>query len=88
MPARSAAAPDVESLLLLADLAALGDGGFVTDRLVAPLFYFLSHEMDAMFNAGEEIAFRVGYDDVNESLCRSVTFGFRNSSARVSVAAV
>lgn len=25
--------------------------------------------MDHLFNAGEELAFRVGYDDVNETLC-------------------
>jgi len=25
--------------------------------------------MDHLFNVGEEVAFRVGYDDVNESLC-------------------
>ncbi|GLC51113.1 hypothetical protein PLESTB_000467200 [Pleodorina starrii] len=55
---------------LLADLAAYGDGGFVTDRIVTPLFYFLSHEMDALFDEGVEVAHRLGYDDVNESMCR------------------
>lgn len=26
-------------------------------------------QMDHLYNAGEEISFRVGYDDVNETLC-------------------
>ncbi|GIL42941.1 hypothetical protein Vafri_764, partial [Volvox africanus] len=55
---------------LLADLAAYGDGGLVMDRVVTPLFHFLSHEMDALFEAGVEVAHRLGYDDVNESMCR------------------
>lgn len=54
---------------LFFELVAFGDGGFVTDRVVTPVFYVLAYEMDAMFTAGQEEAFRLGYDDVNESLC-------------------
>ncbi|KAG2442546.1 hypothetical protein HXX76_002632 [Chlamydomonas incerta] len=60
---------------LAAELAAFGDGGFVTDRVVTPLFCFLSYEMDALFEAGVEVAHRLGYDDVNESLCRRDVLG-------------
>lgn len=49
---RSAAAavlPHVSGSLLdaelAAEMAAFGDGGFVTDRVVTPLFYFLSYEV-------------------------------------------
>lgn len=53
----------------LPDLCAWGDGGRFTDRVVAPLFAVLAFEQDAMSAAGQEVAFRLGYDDVNESLC-------------------
>ncbi|PNH01232.1 hypothetical protein TSOC_012892 [Tetrabaena socialis] len=55
---------------LFADLAAHGDGGFWTDTFVAPLFTVLAFEIDHMATAGQEMAHRLGYDDVNESLCR------------------
>ncbi|PNW85415.1 hypothetical protein CHLRE_03g185350v5 [Chlamydomonas reinhardtii] len=55
---------------LFVDLASFGDGGFWTDVVVAPLFTVLAYEVDACSAAGQESAFRLGYDDVNESLCR------------------
>ncbi len=32
-------------------------------------------QMDALFDAGVEVAYRLGYDDVNESLCRRDVLG-------------
>mgnify|MGYP001806894636 CR=1 FL=1 len=32
-------------------------------------------QMDALFDAGVEVAHRLGYDDVNESLCRQDVLG-------------
>ncbi|PNW85408.1 hypothetical protein CHLRE_03g185000v5 [Chlamydomonas reinhardtii] len=55
---------------LFVDLASFGDGGFWTEVVVAPLFTVLAYEVDACSAAGQESAFRLGYDDVNESLCR------------------
>ena len=58
------------SRALFADLAGYGDGGFWTDVLVEPLFTVLAFEVDHMASAGQEVAHRLGYDDVNESMCR------------------
>ncbi|KAG2448290.1 hypothetical protein HYH02_006874 [Chlamydomonas schloesseri] len=60
---------------LFVDLAAHGDGGFWTDVVVAPLFTVLAYEVDACAAAGQEVAHRLGYDDVNESLCRRDVLG-------------
>jgi hypothetical protein len=54
---------------LFADLACFGDGGFWTDVLVSPLFTVLAFEVDHMASSGQEVAHRLGYDDVNESMC-------------------
>ncbi|KAJ9527498.1 hypothetical protein QJQ45_025772 [Haematococcus lacustris] len=50
------------------DLIAMGDGSFWCERVITPIFYVLCFEMDAQFTAGVEVAFRLGYDDINESL--------------------
>ncbi|KAG2448283.1 hypothetical protein HYH02_006867 [Chlamydomonas schloesseri] len=63
------------SRALFVDLAAHGDGGFWTDVVVAPLFTALAYEVDACAAAGQEVAHRLGYDDVNESLCRRDVLG-------------
>ncbi|GLC72072.1 hypothetical protein PLESTF_001201000 [Pleodorina starrii] len=60
----------VASRELFADLVCYGDGGFWTDVIVSPLFTVLAFEIDHMATARQEVAHRLGYDDVNESLCR------------------
>ncbi|KAG2442515.1 hypothetical protein HXX76_002601 [Chlamydomonas incerta] len=60
---------------LFVDLASFGDGGSWTDLVVAPLFTVLAYEIDACSAAGQEVAHRLGYDDVNESLCRRDVLG-------------
>ncbi|MEW5305138.1 MAG: hypothetical protein WDW36_007699 [Sanguina aurantia] len=67
--ATSSATYSPKGLACLADLVAFGDGGAVCDRLTAPLFHFMAHEMDYMSSIGTDVAYRLGYDDVNESLC-------------------
>ncbi|KAG1671275.1 hypothetical protein FOA52_010846 [Chlamydomonas sp. UWO 241] len=53
---------------LLEDLVAMGDGGSFMDRVIQPLFVVVAFEMDHLAQQGEEICFRIGYDDINESL--------------------
>ncbi|GIL42993.1 hypothetical protein Vafri_805, partial [Volvox africanus] len=60
--------PDSRELFI--DLACHGDGGFWTDVVVSPLFTVLAFEVDHMASSGQEVAHRLGYDDVNESMCR------------------
>ncbi len=108
--ARDEEAQQAEQLVLwqLQDLAVHGDGGWVVDRLVQPIFTLLAHEvrrlcstggvgrevaaaaatttaqwrglaalprcgvqMDAL--AAEDPCHRLGYDDVNESMCHAPT---------------
>ncbi|KAG2442264.1 hypothetical protein HXX76_002351 [Chlamydomonas incerta] len=65
-------APDRE---LLADLVSFGDGGFFCDRITTPLFYVMSYEVDHLSTLGVDTAYRLGYDDFNESLtCREVVY--------------
>eukprot|EP00198_Chlamydomonas_reinhardtii_P003823 XP_001693159.1 1,3-beta-D-glucan synthase [Chlamydomonas reinhardtii] len=64
--------PDRE---LLADLVSFGDGGFFCDRIATPLFYVMSYEVDHLSTLGVDTAYRLGYDDFNESLtCREVVY--------------
>ncbi|KAK2080835.1 hypothetical protein QBZ16_000689 [Prototheca wickerhamii] len=56
--------------LVLTELAAYGDGGLFLERVVSPVFDFLAEHVAAKGVAGVEIADRVAYDDVNDSLCR------------------
>ncbi|GLC38942.1 hypothetical protein PLESTB_000464000 [Pleodorina starrii] len=76
-PASSASSPSSDLALpcpasreLFSDLACYGDGGFWTDVLVSPLFTVLAYEVDHCASSGAEVAHRLGYDDVNESMCR------------------
>ncbi|KAJ9530827.1 hypothetical protein QJQ45_028727, partial [Haematococcus lacustris] len=48
-------------------MALHGDGSWVLERVTTPLFLLLAHEMDVL--SQEDVAYRLGYDDVNESLC-------------------
>ncbi|KAG1659988.1 hypothetical protein FOA52_009662 [Chlamydomonas sp. UWO 241] len=52
----------------LADLVAFGDGGFFIDRIVTPIFYVMSYEIDLLSNLNIDVAHRLGYDDFNESM--------------------
>ncbi|KAG2499845.1 hypothetical protein HYH03_002136 [Edaphochlamys debaryana] len=72
---QDAGLPCAPSRKAFADLAAFGDGGFWTDCVVSPLFTVIAWEMDAGAAAGQEVAQRLGYDDVNESLCRRDVVG-------------
>ncbi|EFJ51969.1 hypothetical protein VOLCADRAFT_87013 [Volvox carteri f. nagariensis] len=67
--------PCPASRQLFVDLACYGDGGFWTDVLVSPLFTVLAFEVDLMASSGQEVAHRLGYDDVNESMCRRDVVG-------------
>lgn len=62
--------PDSPDGAALADMAAHGDAGYFLDRVVSPIFAFLAVHVDRMGTDGVEIAHRIAYDDVNESLCR------------------
>ncbi|KXZ43170.1 hypothetical protein GPECTOR_99g805 [Gonium pectorale] len=60
---------------LLADLISYGDGGFFMDRIITPIFYVMSYEIDHLATLGVDTAHRLGYDDFNESLtCRAVVY--------------
>ncbi|EFN56001.1 hypothetical protein CHLNCDRAFT_145389 [Chlorella variabilis] len=54
---------------MVAEMVAYGDSGAYLDKLVTPIFAFLAVEVDRKGTSGVEIAARVTYDDVNESLC-------------------
>ncbi|GFR41022.1 hypothetical protein Agub_g1454, partial [Astrephomene gubernaculifera] len=58
------------SRALFCDLCCHGDGCCWTDLVVAPLFTVLAFEVDHMASEGQEVAHRLGYDDINESMCR------------------
>ncbi|KAL6774638.1 GSL1 [Auxenochlorella protothecoides x Auxenochlorella symbiontica] len=62
--------PDSPDGAALAEMAAHGDAGYFLDRVVSPIFAFLAVHVDRMGTDGVEIAHRIAYDDVNESLCR------------------
>ncbi|GAX79706.1 hypothetical protein CEUSTIGMA_g7147.t1 [Chlamydomonas eustigma] len=53
---------------LLEDLVSFGDGGLFMDRVITPVFMVISYEVDYLAQKGEEVAYRLGYDDINESL--------------------
>ncbi|EFJ48653.1 hypothetical protein VOLCADRAFT_90840 [Volvox carteri f. nagariensis] len=60
---------------LLADLVCYGDGGFFMDRIITPIFFVMSYEIDHLSTLGVDTAHRLGYDDFNESLtCRDVVY--------------
>ncbi|GLI69231.1 hypothetical protein VaNZ11_013721 [Volvox africanus] len=60
---------------LLADLVCYGDGGFFMDRVITPIFYVMSYEIDHLSTLGVDTAHRLGYDDFNESLtCRDIVY--------------
>jgi 1,3-beta-glucan synthase len=42
----------------VADLIAFGDGGFFTDRIITPIFYVMSYEIDHLSNLGVDTAHR------------------------------
>ncbi|GFH32130.1 FKS1_dom1 domain-containing protein, partial [Haematococcus lacustris] len=60
---------DIEGAVMEAmlSMALHGDGSWVLERVTTPLFLLLAHEMDVL--SQEDVAYRLGYDDVNESLC-------------------
>ncbi|GAX79705.1 hypothetical protein CEUSTIGMA_g7146.t1 [Chlamydomonas eustigma] len=58
----------IEDCELLEDLVAYGDGGMFMDRVVSPVFTVMAYELDNLVRQREDIAFRLGYDDMNESL--------------------
>ncbi|KAG2500666.1 hypothetical protein HYH03_001432 [Edaphochlamys debaryana] len=57
--------------IIIADLIAFGDGNFYYERVVTPIFYVISYEVDHLSNLGVEVSFRLGYDDINESMAHT-----------------
>ncbi|GLI62082.1 hypothetical protein VaNZ11_004642 [Volvox africanus] len=57
--------------IIVADLIAFGDGNFYYERIVTPIFYVISYEIDHLSNLGVEVAHRLGYDDINESMAHT-----------------
>lgn len=53
---------------LLADMVAYGDSGAFLDRIVEPIFNYLAIQVDELGTKGQDIQWRVAYDDCNESL--------------------
>jgi 1,3-beta-glucan synthase len=49
-----------EEQLLLADLITFGDGNFYHERIVTPIFYVISYEIDHLSNLGVEVSHRLG----------------------------
>ncbi|GIL75226.1 hypothetical protein Vretimale_7896 [Volvox reticuliferus] len=60
-----------EQRIITADLIAFGDGNFYYERIVTPIFYVISYEIDHLSNLGVEVAHRLGYDDINESMAHT-----------------
>lgn len=50
---------------LLADLVSFGDGGFFTDRIITPIFYVMSYEIDHLSTLGVDVAHRWGDQGVS-----------------------
>lgn len=46
--------------IIIADLIAFGDGNFYYERVVTPIFYVISYEVDHLSNLGVDVAFRLG----------------------------
>lgn len=56
-------------LSLLTDMVIYGDSGVFLNRIIEPIFNYLAKEVDEKGSKGQDIQWRVAYDDCNESLC-------------------
>ncbi len=52
--------PD-DQRIIAADLIAFGDGNFYHERIVTPIFYVISYEIDHLSNLGVDVAHRLGW---------------------------
>lgn len=57
--------------MIAADLVAFGDGNYFYERILTPVFFVMSYEIDHLSNLGVDVAHRLGYDDFNESMAHT-----------------